>query len=110
MARVRDDEYILASGNLYFIELDETKVNPVFVEAFLQSEAGLSQLNRLSKGTVMKSISIQDLKNIRIPDLPREQQDKIAEEYSNLNDLLIVLKEQIDLSLDKKARLFEGMI
>lgn len=110
MAHVKEDELILANGNLYFIELDETKVNPVFVQVFLQSEAGISQLNRFAKGAAMQSISIQDLKMIQIPNLPREKQDQIAEEYENLRDELIVLQRQIDLIRDKKARLLEGVI
>jgi len=110
LAHVKEDEYILATGNLYFIELDENKVNPLFVEAFLQSEAGIAQLNRYAKGNVMKSISVQDLKKIQIPNLPREKQDQIAEEYKNLNDELIVLQEQIEMVRDKKAKLIEEVI
>jgi type I restriction enzyme M protein len=110
MAHVNKDELILANGNLYFIKLDETKVNPIFVMMFLQSEMGMAQLNRLAKGAVMKSISIQDLKMIQVPNLPREQQDQLAEEYENLSDELIVLNKQIDMILDKKAKLLEGAI
>jgi len=61
---IPEDKTILANGNLYFIELDESKVNPTFVEVFLQSEVGMTQLNRYAKGAAMKSISIQDLKTI----------------------------------------------
>ena len=110
MAHVKDNELILANGNLYFIELDETKVNPVFVQVFLQSEAGIAQLNRFAKGAAMKSISIQDLKMIQIPNLSREKQDQIAEEYENICDELIVLQRQSDMIRDKKARLLEGVI
>lgn len=110
MAHLKDDEKILANGNLYFINLDEDKVNPVFVEVFLRSEIGIAQLNRFAKGTAMKSISIQDLKRIQIPNLPRDKQEQIAEEYENLNDELIVLQRQIDMICDKKANLMEGVI
>lgn len=110
MAQVIEDELILANGNLYFIKLDETKINPIFVMMFLQSEMGIAQLNRLAKGAVMKSISIQDLKMIQVPNLPRDKQDQLADEYENLSDELIVLNKLIDMILDKKAKLFEGVI
>ena len=110
IAEVKDEEDILATGNLYFIELDETKVNPVFVEVFLQSEAGNIQLNRFAKGSVMKSISIQDLKMIKIPNLSREVQDQIAADFENLKDELIILHNQIDIVRDKKNRLLEGVL
>ena len=91
-------------------ELDEKKANPVFVEIFLRSETGIAQLNRFAKGTAMKSISIQDLKMIKIPNIPRKKQDFIAEEYKNLCDELIILQRQIDLIHDRKARLLEEVI
>lgn len=110
MANFNEDETVLANGNLYYIKVDENKVNPVFVEAFLQNEIGLAQLTRLSKGTVMSNISITDLKRVMIPKLSREEQNRIADEYSNLKDQLIVLEKQIDLVKDKKARLLEEVI
>ncbi|MDD2629614.1 MAG: N-6 DNA methylase [Limnochordia bacterium] len=110
MAHIKEGQTILASGNLYFIKLDETKVNPVFVEVFLQSEAGMAQLNRLAKGSAVRNISIQDLKRIQIPNIPKTQQDLIAEEYENLCDELIVLQKQADITRDKKAKLVEGVL
>lgn len=101
---------ILANGNLYFIELDEEKVNPVYVLMFLQSELGIAQLNRYAKGAAMKSISIQDLKEILIPRISREEQDILADEYSDLSDELVVLQNQIDLIREKMAKLIEGVI
>ncbi len=110
MANIDDDEYILANGNLYFIEINEAKINPVFIKLFLQSENGMTQLNRYAKGAAMKSISIQDLKKILIPKLPREKQDQLAEEHENLSDEIIVLQKQIDMVRDKKAKLIEGVV
>ena len=110
LARVRESQNVLAHANLYFLELDESKVNPVFVSVFLQSEMGMEQLYRFSKGSVVRSISIQDLKKIQVPNLPREQQDLIAEEYENLSEDLVVLQRQADLIRDKRARLLEGVV
>ena len=110
MAHVPEGKTILANGNLYFIELDESKVNLIFVEFFLQSEAGMAQLNRYAKGTAMKSISIQDLMKIKIPALPLNEQNRIAEKYETLCEELIVLQKQTELIKDKKARLIEEVI
>lgn len=110
MAHVPENKNILANGNLYFIELDTSKVNPIFVEIFLQSEAGMAQLNRYAKGTAMKSISIQDLKQIKIPPIPLEKQNAIVEKYEILSDELLVLHKQIEIIKDKKARLIEEVV
>lgn len=110
MVHINQDELVLANGNLYFIELDEKKVNPVFVQVFLQSELGMSQLNRFAKGASIKNISIKDLKMIQIPNISREKQDLIAEEYKNLSDELIILQRQSDIIRNKKRRLLEGVL
>lgn len=105
MAQIESNKVILANGNLYFIELDKNKVNPVFVLAFLQSEMGMSQLSKYAKGAAIKSISINDLKRIQIPNLSKEKQDLIAEEYENLNNELIALQRKIDTVQEKRAKL-----
>ncbi|NLC26743.1 MAG: N-6 DNA methylase [Fastidiosipila sp.] len=102
-----DDRKIIANGNLYFIEINDKIINPIFVEAFLQSELGIAQLTRLAKGTAMKNISIQDLKRLKIPNVNRQQQDEIADEYVDIKDQLRTLKRQIDIVRDKQARIIE---
>lgn len=109
-AHLKKDELILASGNYYFIQLDEAKVNPIFVEVFLKSEPGIAQLNRFAKGSTTSSINISDLKRIIIPVLPRQQQDEIAKEYENLKEELLLLEQQIDIIRDKRAKVLEGVI
>ncbi len=110
LAKIKEDEQMIASGNLYFLELDESKVNPIFVEVFLRSEAGIAQFNFFSKGTVVKCISIQDLKEIQIPNLPREEQDKIAKEYEILSDEILILQRQVEMVCDKRDKLIESVI
>ena len=110
LAHVNKDKNILATGNLYMIAIDETKANPIYVELFLQSELGISQLNRYSKGVTMKSISIQDLKKIQIPNITLEQQNKIAEDAKLLTEQLEILEKQIVMVKDKKDKLIQEVI
>jgi type I restriction enzyme M protein len=104
---VKEGEQILANGNLYILDLDETKINPVFVEAFLQSKAGKKQLYKFAKGSAVKSISIRDLTTIRIPDLSKEEQNTIAEEYSRLLDQQKKIRQQVEIIRDRKNNIFE---
>lgn len=101
---------VLANGNLYFIEIDADKINPEFVEAFLQSELGNAQLEKYAKGAALRSISIQDLKEIQLPNIPREKQDRIAEEFVSLKEDLELLERQYKLVVNKKERLIEGVL
>lgn len=110
MANFESKENVIAGGNLYLIKIDENKINPVFVEVFLQSEAGLVQLTRHSKGAVFNSISLEDLKKVKIPKVSREVQNQIADEYAKLKEQLIVIERQVDLIKDRRAKLLEGVV
>jgi|BioPla2DNA2_1021312.scaffolds.fasta_scaffold21903_2 type I restriction enzyme M protein len=110
MVHLKEEEEILIIGNLYFIEIDESKVNPFFVEAFLQSEKGICQLNKNAKGSAIKNISIQDLKGIQIPNLSREKQEEVAEEFKNLCVNLNLLHLEEDVINYMKRTIFEERI
>ncbi len=105
-----DDKKVLANGNLYFIEINDKKVNPYFLEMFLQSEMGMSQLNRYAKGTAMKSISIQDLKIIKIPNISRQKQDELALQYQDLTEEIDLINHQLEYIKNKKSKLIEEVI
>ena len=110
MAEIDESKNVLANGNLYFLEIDETKANPIYVMLYLQSETGMMQLNSWAKGAVMKSISIKDLQKILIPVIPLEQQNKIADEYRELNSELLVVSRQATLIRDKIEHLVEEVL
>jgi type I restriction enzyme M protein len=109
-AEFKGKKKIVANGNLYFVTIDEKKINPGFVEAFLQSEHGIAQLTRLSKGGVIESISIQDLKRVQIPKLDRKIQERIASEYADMKILQASLKVQMEIVENEKRKLFEEVL
>lgn len=110
LANINEDKKILATGNLYMIDIDETIANPIYVELFLQSELGISQLNRYSKGVTMKSISITDLKKIEIPNIPLDEQNRIAEESKILTEQLEIYEKQIEMIKDKRDKLIQEVV
>ena len=71
---------------------------------------GIAQLNRYSTGTVMKNISIRDLRKIQIPNIPIQEQNRIGEEIQLLNEELIILQRQADIIKDKKAKIIQEVI
>ncbi|MGO1580112.1 MAG: N-6 DNA methylase [Peptoniphilaceae bacterium] len=110
LANIDKDKKILATGNLYMIDIDETTANPIYAELFLQSELGMAQLNRYAKGVAMKSISINDLKKIEIPNIPIEEQNKIAEEAKMLAEQLEIHEKQIEMIKDKRDKLIQEVV
>lgn len=58
---------VLANGNLYIIEVDKTKANPYYLQAFLQSEDGQKLLQSISAGVSFSTVGIGDLSNMELP-------------------------------------------
>ncbi|MEI3613555.1 N-6 DNA methylase [Pseudogracilibacillus sp. SO30301A] len=94
------EKQILVNGNLYFLEIDKNKINPKYLEAYLQSELGMRELQKYEKGTVMKTISIRDLEKIIIPVLTEEEQNKIEKVYD-------LLKREQEVTLERIKRIEE---
>ena len=101
IAEIKDNKTVLASGNLYIIELDEKKANPYYIKAFLDSQIGYALLKSITVGAVIPNIGIEALKNmpIQLPDM--EEQNKIAEEYLSVTDEIKILKLRMEKALNK---------
>lgn len=98
---------ILASGNLFIIEIDKGKANPAYIQAFLSSRKGQAILNRIAKGTAIKFISIDDLQNMVISLPPIEEQNRMAETYYAALDDIKIAKIRLTRALDKIANIID---
>lgn len=107
VASVIEGRKILANGNLYVIELDEKKVNPYFVKAYLESENGAIALSRVTVGAVMPNIPVDGLKKIMIPCPNKEEQDKVAEKYLAKMDEVRVLKYKLSKATAELKSIYE---
>lgn len=88
VASVREGQRMLANGNLYVIELDDGKVNPYFLKAYLESAAGAKALSKMMVGTTMPNIPVDSLRRMQIPLPPMEEQNVIADKCKkNLEDI-----------------------
>ena len=95
VATVAEGRKILANGNLYVIELDESKVNPYFVKAYLESENGTIALSRVTVGAALPNIPVDGLKKITIPCPAMAVQNKVAEKYLAKMDEVKILKHRL---------------
>lgn len=107
MVHVDGNKKILANGNLYFLDIDADKINPEYLMLYLQSERGMVELNLYSKGSVMQTISMQELKKVRVPDIPFEEQNRIVSEYQDLTDELVIISKQEEIVKEKMAHLLQ---
>ncbi len=102
-----NEEYqpVMASGNLFVIEFDETKVNPYYVQAYFDSEAGETAIQYAAGGSTSKSISMDAIKKVIIPLLPLEAQNTIANEYQEELTKYAFLKNEIKKVINRKRNL-----
>ena len=107
VATVRNGHKVLANGNLYVIEVDETKANPYYLKAFFESEQGVSALKRITVGTTIPSIGVDKLKNLVIPLPPLEEQNQMATKYLAVLDEISLLKLKLENALSRLNHVFD---
>lgn len=101
---------VLANGNLFFLEIDENKINKDFLTAYLQSRIGLREIEKYVKGSTMKTISIRDLERIKIPKISMEKQIEIGNQFVLLNSEFKAIKKRTDEIIEERLNMFEGGI
>ena len=81
VCKVPEGRKIIANGNIYVVTLDESKVDPYYILAFFNSQAGNLALKSISVGTVITNISIKDLKELGVPVPAMDVQRAVAMSY-----------------------------
>ena len=104
---MQEGQRILANGNLYIIELDETKANPYFIKAFFDSEQGHAVLKSITVGTTIPNIGVEKLKKVEIPLPSMEEQERIAQNYQAALDEIAVIKLRLEKAVNKLHHIFD---
>ena len=89
------------------MRLDTTKINPLYLEMYLNSSDGQTILNQIQTGAVIISINPSRLVDITISTIPLEKQNKIAENYKNKQLQILLAKEHIKQLEQEKNDFFE---
>lgn len=84
VAHVSESESIVAGANLYILRPDTSKVLPLYLKLFLESDLGLAQLEANMTGTTIPSVSAQAFDEILVPIPPLEDQAKIIDRCEEL--------------------------
>jgi len=75
---------IFSNGNTYYLQVDKKAINPLFLFMYLNSKMAQKQLEQLSRGSSTTTLSISDLKNLKIPLIKRSIQNELSEKYQEL--------------------------
>ncbi|MBR1852852.1 MAG: N-6 DNA methylase [Lachnospiraceae bacterium] len=106
IAEVAEGEKIVANGNLFLIELDETRVNPYYLKAYFDSEEGSLALKKIAVGASIPIISAEALGKLVIPIPPMGAQYKIAERYRAKSAEIRELQRKLEKAQDELRNVF----
>ncbi|EOV0810160.1 restriction endonuclease subunit S [Yersinia enterocolitica] len=84
-----------------------TKNNPKFVYSLLQMESTVSQINNCIAGTDPPNLSTQDIKDMVVFVPIIEEQTKIADFLSSVDEKIALLKKQYDLLCQYKKGMMQ---
>nr|WP_027872367.1 N-6 DNA methylase [[Eubacterium] cellulosolvens] len=107
LAEVAEGKKIVGNGNLFIIDLDEEKVNPYFLKAFLDSEVGIAVLKSIAVGATIPTVSADALKKLIVPLPSMEKQKEIADLYQAKQDEIKVLRLKIQKAQDDLKNIFK---
>lgn len=107
VASIRENQKILANGNLYIIELDESKVNPYYMKAFLESRQGVAALKSITVGATIQSIGVDKLKKLMVPVPPMVEQMGVVEKYQKTLSEIEKLQKKIDQATYRLQHIFD---
>ena len=93
---------------LAIIRISRGVINYSFLLYMLQSSVVLEQAEKKKQGVAQLNLSLKDIGDFIIPDIPLEQQQKIVDKLEKINTLISLRKQQL-AKLDElvKARFVE---
>ncbi len=109
IVETKPGQNILVNGNMFILEVDETKANPYYLKALFESSYGTGLLTSICKGTVIPTFSKKDLEGLVVPIPSLEKQNKIADEYLSLQDEIQLYRMKIAKASEKKSHIFDDM-
>jgi hypothetical protein len=90
---------VIINGNLFSITIAPKYRNLYlldYIAAFFNSTLGREQIERLASGSVIKSISIKDLKSLAIPNVSVEQQRRFLNQTDKIIETRMELLKKLD--------------
>lgn len=107
--RSNGDYKAILSGNLIAIRVNQKKINPYYLKAFIDSEKGEMAIKSIQTGTSIITINANGLKSMKVSLLSKEEQEAIGNEYKNNLDLLIDLSEKYMMAAKYSSRIFDSV-
>jgi restriction endonuclease S subunit len=100
-------ENCILSSHIFKVELKTEAINPIYLEAYLRSQLGQSEIFRNNNGGVIPEINQDALKSILIVVPPIEKQKEIAENITSIRQQAQRLKDKTKEALANASKEIE---
>lgn len=97
----------ILTGNLIAIRVNEAKLNPYYLKAFLDSKQGESVIKSIQTGTSIITLNPNSLKDMKISLLDMQLQVAIADEYMKNLNIIEDLLEKYSEAFDYSTKIFD---
>lgn len=108
--RSHGDYKAILTGNLIAIRVNETKINPYYLKAFLDSEQGEMVIKSIQTGTSIITLNPNSLKDMKVSLLDMPFQVAIAEEYMKNLNLIEELLEKYNEATGNSSKIYDASI
>ncbi len=105
--RSNGDYKAVLSGNLIAIRVNQKKINPYYLKAFIDSESGDMAIKSIQTGTSIITINANSLKDMKVSLLSTEEQEVIGNKYKKNLELIIDLAERYKNAASYSNQIFE---
>lgn len=105
-----DNRKVIANGNLIVLRIDQNRLNPYYLEMFLNSSDGQTILKQIQTGTVIISINPSRLESITISTLPFEEQNVVANKYKAKQKQIMLAQDHIKKLESELDNFFEDEV
>lgn len=107
--RSNGDYKAILSGNLIAIRVNQKKINPYYLKAFIDSEKGEMAIKSIQTGTSIISINANSLRDMKISLLPETEQEDIGNEYKKNLELLVELSKKYKVAANYSSQIFDSI-
>ncbi|MEG1008893.1 MAG: hypothetical protein RSF67_03600 [Clostridia bacterium] len=107
VARIEDNERLVASSNLLIVRIYNKELNPYYLKLFLDSEIGQKSLFRNQVKSILLSINSANLMDTYIDLIDIYKQETISEKYISMIYLLGEKVNEIKLLKTKLTELIK---
>ena len=87
---------LLATSNLYILTVKDGTVDPYYLAAYFDSAKGAETLRQCATGSHVSILTVNELKNLRVPMHSKEMQKNIAAKYRSHVRVFRELTEQAE--------------